>query len=134
MSEVLLVDKPNTKSMIWNFRFVTDENGRPSNIEKPQCRICHLTVLTKTSNTKNLHFHLQQKDPQVYVELSKATSESEKDCSLTPSKTAKEMFEAQTKLSTSLHEHKDLTNSVTYFLAKDVLPVYIMEKLGLNKC
>ena len=42
-----LMDKLNTKSPIWKyFGFVPDNNGKPSNTEKPQCKICHATVTT----------------------------------------------------------------------------------------
>ena len=42
-----LVDKANTKSAIWKyFSFVADDNGKPSNIEKLQCKVCRATVST----------------------------------------------------------------------------------------
>ena len=93
-----LVDKPNTKSLIW--RFVPDDNGKPSNTNKPQCKICHATVAMKTSNTTNLRVHLLQKHPQLYTELMKT---SEKECSLSTNKTKtlKDLFEARTKLSSN---------------------------------
>ena len=50
----------------------------------------------------------------------------------TPSKTLKDLFEAQTKLNSS-REHKELTKSVTYFLAKDMLPAYTVEKSGFKQ-
>ena len=138
-AEVSLVDKPNTKSTIWKyFGFVPDDNGKPINTEKPQCKICRATVSTKMSNTTNLHFHLRQKHPQLYAELMKT---SEKECSLSTSKAAnkastktiKDLFEARTKLSSSSREHKELTKSVTYFLAKDMLPAYTVEKSGFKQ-
>ena len=129
--EGLFVDKPNTKSPIWKyFRFVPDDNGKPSNTNKPQCKICCTTVAMKTSNTTNLYVHLWQKDPQLYTELMKT---SEKKCSSSTSKATKNrlrhLFEARTKLSNSLWEHKELTKSVTYFLAKDTLCRYIVAAL-----
>ena len=130
-----LVDKPNTKSLIWKyFGFVPDDNGKPSNTDKPQCKICCATVATKTSNTTNLRVHLRQKHPQLYTELMKT---SEKECSLSTSKTTdktlKDLFEARTKLSSNSREHKELTKSVTYFLAKDMLPAYTVEKAGFKQ-
>ena len=94
--EGLLVGKPNTKSPIWKyFRFVLDDNGKPSNTGKPQCKKCRATVARKTSNTTNLCVHLRQKRPQLYTELVKT---SEKECSLSTSKTIdkmlKDLFEA----------------------------------------
>ena len=135
-SEGSLVDKPNIKSAIWKyFGFIPDDNGKPSNIDKPQCKVCCATVATKTSNTTNLRVHLRQKHPQLFAEFMKT---SEKECSssttMTTSKatdkTVKGLFEARTKLSSSSREHKELTKSVTYFLAKDMLPAYTVEKPG----
>ena len=102
--EGLLVGRPNIKSPIWKyFRFVLDNNGKPSNTDKPQCKRCCVTVARKTSNTTNLRVHLQQKHPQLYTELMKT---SEKECSLSTSKpidkALEDLFEAQTKLSSSL--------------------------------
>ena len=42
-------------------------------------------------------------------------------------------FEARTKLSTSSREHKEQTKSVTYFLAKDMVPLYTIEKSRFKK-
>ena len=86
----------------------------------------------------NLHFHLRQKHPQLYAELMKT---SEKECSLSTSKvrnkasnkTIKDLFNARTKLSSSSREQKELTKSVTYFLAKDMLPAYTVEKSGFKQ-
>ena len=104
-AEVPLVNKHNTKSSIWKyFGFVPDDNGKPSNTDKPQCKVCLATVTMKTGNTTNLHVHLRQKHPQLYTELMKT---SEKECNSstskepTPSKTIKDLFEARTKLSSS---------------------------------
>ena len=136
LSEVLLVDKPNTKSTIWKyFRFVPDDNGKPINTDKPQCKICCATISTKTSNTTNLHFHLRQKHPQLHAELMKTSecNSSSSSTSKTSSKTVKELFEARTKLSSSSREHKELTKSITYFLAKDMLPAYTVEKSGFKQ-
>ena len=101
--EGLLVDKPNTKSLIWKyFGFVPDDNGKPSNTDKPQCKICRATVATKTRNITNLRVHLRHKHPQLYTKLMKT---SEKECSLSTSKTTdktlEDLFEAQTKLSSN---------------------------------
>ena len=104
-----------------------------SNVEKPQCKICRATISTKTSNTTNLHVHLRQKHPQLYTGLMK-TSGKESNTTSVSSKTVKDLFEARTKLSSSSQEHKELTKSVTYFLAKDMQPAYTVEKPGFNKC
>ena len=129
-----LVDKPNAKSPIWKyFGFVPNDNDKPSNTDKLQCKTCGATVTTKTSNTTNLRVHLLQKHPQLYTKLMKT---GEKECSLSTSKATdkllKGLVKARMKLS-SLREHKELTKSVTYCLAKDMLPVYTVEKAGFKQ-
>ena len=122
-----------TKSSIWKyFGFVPDKDGKPSNVEKPQCKICRATISTKTSNTTNLHVHLRQKHPQLYTGLMK-TSGKESNTTSVSSKTVKDLFEARTKLSSSSREHKEITKSVTYFLAKDMQPAYTVEKPGFQQ-
>ena len=53
-------------------------------------------------------------------------------------KLVKDLLEAQTNLSSSLQEHKELITTITYFVVKDMLPAYTVEKAGfeqmLNKC
>ena len=132
--EVTLVDKPNIKSSIWgSFGFVPDEDGKLSNVKKPQCKNCCMTISTKTSNTTNLHVHLCQKHPQLYTGQMK-TSGKESNMMTSKervsSKTLKNLFEARMKLSSSSREHKELTKSVIYFLAKDMQPAYTVEESG----
>ena len=125
LSEISLVDKPNTKINILYGRFPEDI-GKPINTDKPQCKICCATASTKTSNTMNLYFYLRQKHLQLHAELMK-TGECSSSSLLTSkasSKTVKDLFEVWTKLGSSLHEHKELTKSITYFLVKDMLPAY----------
>ena len=135
-TELSLVSKPNCKSTIWKyFRFLPDLNGRPQDTNRPQCKICQAVVSTKTGNTSNLRFHLKQRHPQLYSEVIKNSSDTGKEPKegAVKSKTIEEHFEARTKLSTSSREHKDLTKSVTYFLCKDMLPAYTVEKSGFMK-
>ena len=75
---------------------------------------------------------MKQRHPQQYFELTKNSPDTCKE--LIKSKTIEDHFEAQTKLSrTSSCEHKDLAKSVTYFLCKDMLPAYTVEKSGFVK-
>ena len=98
-SEITLVDKLNTKSPIWKyFGFIPDTNGRPANINKPQCKQCHKEIQTKTSSTTNLFYHLEHKHPELYSELCKVIPEKpEKDedaSSSVQTRSIKEMLES----------------------------------------
>ena len=55
-SEVVLIVKKNTTSMVWKyFGFVANKDGTPSNSDTPRCRLCHKGVSAKWCNTSNLN-------------------------------------------------------------------------------
>ena len=114
-----------------------DVNGKPVNTGKPQCKRCHKKILTRTSSTTNLFYHLEHKHLELYKEICKATQEKDKDCdkyalSSAATKSVKEMLESQLKWSRNSREHKDLIKSVTHFLAKDMVPAYTIVKTGFG--
>ena len=58
-------DKPNTKS----FRCVSDNDGKPKEIDKPQCKLRFKEVIARFGSTSNLFTHLRNKHPLVYKTL-----------------------------------------------------------------
>ena len=71
------------------FRICPDDNDKPSNTDKPQCKTCSATIAIKTSKITNLHIHLQQKHPQFYAELMKTSLSTSK----ATNKMLKDLFE-----------------------------------------
>ena len=98
----------------------------------PVCRIgsCRMKVKTKHSSTSNLYSHLKKHHPREYeaVRPPKAKKKSSP-----ASKTIEEAFKQSTKLPRSSKEHKEITKAITYYMAKDMRPMYSVELLGFQK-
>ena len=128
-----LVDKPNTKSQVWkHFGLVPDADGKPKEMDKPRCKLCFEEVIAKYGNTSNLFAHLRNKHPLVYKTLEvnrKTRSEGDGTASQPLIVDALERIK---KLDSSSKEHKELTKSVAICLAKDMLPIYTVEKEGFR--
>ena len=63
-----LVAKRNTSTPVWkHFGFEADESGKPRNIRRPQCCICHQEVGAKDGNTSNLYSHLKKLAPKTAI-------------------------------------------------------------------
>ena len=136
-SELQLVSKPNTTSPVWKyFALECDEQGHFKSKDTIICRLCSSEVIAKGGNTSNLQSHLRVYHPSHYAELPKKV-QGEKD------KISKRIDKSQPTITNTLeklkkYDHsskkwKELTDSVTYFLAKDMLPVHTVEKEGFQK-
>ena len=97
------------------------------------------TVHIADSNTSNLFSHLQVHHMEVYSQL-KAAMEKAKQ-STTTSQGNEIQLKQQPKMDsfvkTNMYSHrsstwKELTDSVTYCIAKDMLPIQIVEKEGFK--
>ena len=134
-----LVSKRNTKVFIWKyFRFEPNETGNPRSKDHPKCHLCCVEITMKDGNTSNLYSHLKNKHPEQYDTVQRvATNTNRKRQSDKIEKTQQPSLEAtwdKTKLlSSSSHEYKKLTKSVTYCLAKDMLPISTVDKSGFNQ-
>ena len=126
-----LVSKKKTKSFVWNyFGFESDGNGRPRCINSPKCRLCRATIAAKDSNTTNLYSHLKSKHPEEFLLAQRASNkgslERKGQASILDS------WKKQQLLSSSSKEHKSLTNSIAYCLARDMLPLSTVDKPGFR--
>jgi len=69
-NKLMLVEKQKAKSAVWSvFGYKPDATGRPSNENKPTCKLCYMEVAVKGGNTTNLFSHLKHKHPKEYSEL-----------------------------------------------------------------
>ena len=126
-----LVSKKKTKSFVWNyFGFESDGNGRPRCINSPKCHLCRATIAAKDSNTTNLYSHLKSKHPEEFLLAQRASNkgslERKGQASILDS------WKKQQLLSSSSKEHKSLTNSIAYCLARDMLPLSTVDKPGFR--
>ena len=132
---VNLVKKRNTKSIVWTyFGIKATEDGLPieAEQERPLCRPCGRAVLAKGGNTTNLFQHLREHHPDLYAEASpKITRKSESSSSTQLSLT--ESIAKTTKYSRSSPQAYELNRAVAYYLAKDAVPLYTIEKPGFRQ-
>lgn len=139
--KVQLVPKPNTTSPTWKYFTLEIEKGKVKNDEEVVCRLCSKEVVAKGSNTSNLISHLRVHHPVQYIDYQKLQKEkTEKVSNKGGSKendakqtTIIDNIEKVKKYDRSSKKWKQLTDSVTYCLAKDMLPLYTVEKEGFQK-
>lgn len=134
-----LVEKSNTTSEVWRyFGFQPGSDGRPENIETPVCKICFRVIPAKASNTSNLYAHLKSQHPHIYLEVKSksnqapTTSTSSGEPSKEHTTMMREIFQRKDKFDPKPREHRDLTKAVTYYIAKDRMPLNIVSKPGFQ--
>ena len=112
-----LVTKQNTKSHIWNnFGFEPDESGKPRSKDHPKCRLCKTEIAAKDGNTSNLFSHLKNKHPEEYHRIRNLAGKVEKHQEQSFRQPLLETsWDKRKLLSSSSHEYKELTKSVTYW-------------------
>ena len=122
--EPQLVSKPNTTSSVWRyFGLAVGEEGKYKDSDRPVCRICFSEISAKWRNTSNLYTHLQKKHPdKVKV---KPTSSKANDTTACCSKSEQQTMEQC--------QARTLTKAVTRFLAKDMVPLYQVDKSGFRE-
>lgn len=128
-SEDLIPKKGNVSSVIWNwFGFVASDTEQTA----PRCKVC-LAVATKGSCTTNLLQHLKQRH----------AAEWERCCSLRKEQDRGSPSTATTKQPSVLETFtncipydkkgarwKAITDAVAMYIAKDMVPIYTVEKPG----
>ena len=134
-SGIRLIAKKNTTSHVWTyFGFVPGPSGKPLNLDIPVCTICFRDVPAKWGNTSNLLSHLEIKHPTEYTEvksLQSATASSSRTTRSSSKKgqqTLQQCIDRTKKYSTSSSEHKRLTKAVTYFIARDMIPMHLRSR------
>ena len=141
VSEEELVPKRGGMSVVWEyFGFSRDDHAQ----SKVLCKECRAVVATVTGNTTNLYHHLKHNHKQLYEECSAKKSEStvrSASChDAAPGvkqKSIAQMFESVTPYDLGSRRHKEITDAITYYLAKDMVPFKTVSKEGfvhlLNK-
>nr|XP_055045531.1 E3 SUMO-protein ligase ZBED1-like [Misgurnus anguillicaudatus] len=137
-SDLELVAKKNSTSVIWRyFGFrVTDTEQR-----EVLCKICKIKVATSRGNTTNLYQHLKQHREKydecmmVKAQLSKETTEGNRAQAVprTKQNTITNVFASIMPYDKSSPRHKEITDSITECLAKDMMPIHTVSKAGFQK-
>ena len=113
------------------------ENGKIVDDGIAVCRSCRRNVVAKQGNTSNLLSHLRTRHSKLYSEVSMAMKRG-KSSSQTGKEPTQASLEQDRQIADSYEKTgkrwKELTESVTYFLAKDNQAMYTVEKPGFKKC
>ncbi len=127
-----LVPKKKCTSEIWQYFGFKREDVSQMQI---LCKSCRKTVVT--SNTTNLHSHLEHNHRELFEDFRKCKAISTKTANEKPSNnkgaiqtTIDQSFTNATSYGKTSKRHKELTDAVTRFLAKDMMPVNTVSKEG----
>ena len=129
--------KRNTKSCAWeHFGLKTTEDGKPVEDGSAVCRYCKRTVIARNGNTSNLFSHLRTRHPAKYVVAVKAKKKADKFSEVSSSSTQSSIdksFARMKKYDKKSKRWQKLTDTVSYYLAKDMVPLYSVEKPGFKE-
>ena len=123
----------NTKSLMWKyFGFTPDEDGRPTNYCNLKYKLCSKDVAAKFGNTSNLLKHLHLHHRNKFNEISCAQAAEPRPVKSSTQPTLQACFEQSRKHSTNSKENRRLSNVVTNFIVRDIMPIYTVEKDGFR--
>ena len=126
-----IVDKKGlSSSVIWKWFGFLSNDKEQSDV---WCKLCRKQVATKTGNTTNLFYHLKQNHAMEHAEslsLRKGTQIKSKPVVVRPKQSTMSAFVPYEQTS---KRHKDITNAITYCIAKDMQPISTVEKQGFKK-
>ena len=135
---VQLVAKANAKSPAWTyFGFQADEQGKATSDSAIICRLCNQPVKSGGGgSTSNLISHLRIKHPLKHAEVRKAIkdrcSSSHSSAATSEQPTIADALQRSVKYARSSKKWKELTDAVTLCIAKDMMPIYSVEKDGFQ--
>ncbi len=132
-----IVDKKgSTNSVIWEwFGYLKSDEVQIKTI----CKICRRFVKTKTGNTTNLFHHLKKYHPNDHTESMKMRADATPSTSrasigaVPKQKSIVSSFVAITPYEKCSKRSKDITRAVSFFLAKDMIPLSTVERDGFRK-
>ncbi|XP_071344173.1 E3 SUMO-protein ligase ZBED1-like [Trachinotus anak] len=123
-SEEEIVDKNGTvSSPVWEF-FGFYKSGR--NQTNVVCKLCKNVVPTKSGNTTNLFYHLSRAHALEHSRIKQPRPIQQKQ------QTTTERYSTSVPYDKSSKCHKDITEAVAYYIAKDMLPLSTVEKPGFK--
>ena len=115
--------------------------GKPVDDGSALCRSCRKQVIAKHGNTSNLLAHLQTNHPTLHTQAKAAMEGKGKQPArkATPApptssqQTLQESMTVRVAYERKSAKWKELTDAVTYFIAKDSLPIFTVKKSGFKR-
>ena len=135
LSEIVAPAKKRI-SVVWDY-FGVEKDKEDSII----CRSCRRSVTAKNGNTSNLLAHLKTNHASIYQEcrqameqkaIANATQESKKSKACSTQPTLMETITRCQPYEKKGKRYAELTNAVTYCIAKDSLPIHTVERTGFK--
>ena len=140
--ETAIVPKKKVVSPVWDhFGQRVDSEGKVLDSDTAVCRRCHCNVRASGGNTSNLLSHLRVHHPTQYTQVLQAqkakVKESEKGSRASSSSQGQasipELFNKAQKYDRTSRRWREITDSITYCISKDMLPIYTTEKDGFRR-
>lgn len=126
-----LVEKKGTTSYVWNFFGVKKDEEKDTAI----CRLCHKSILARGGNTSNLTSHLRNHHPKEYAAVTEAKESKKKK--QTPEKsrqvTLPTAIERTQPYPSGSKRAQEITNALSQFIAKEMMPFNVVERPGFQK-
>ncbi len=129
-----LVPKRHSTSVIWKyFGFNKDDTLQTQVI----CKSCRRVVATSRGNTTNLHSHLQHNHKDLYealhevsVSKSKTTDLKSRSSKAVQQASIPQSFASVTPYEKTSKRHKEITEAISRYLAKDMMPINTVSREG----
>ena len=132
-----LMPKKNTYSAVWTFFGL--KKTQKEDDESVVCRLCRSVVLARGGNTSNLFSHLKIHHAKEYTSIEKGkkkakTTVDKEEAGDSGGKqiTLAESIERTKPYLRGSQRWKEVTGSVVYFLAKEMVPISTVEKPGFT--
>ncbi|KAI5105043.1 zinc finger BED domain-containing protein 1-like, partial [Silurus meridionalis] len=131
-----LVPKRNSTSVVWEYFGFRREDVSQS---KVICKTCGMIIPTKRSNTTNLFQHLKQRHKKLHDQcMSTKSIETNKSTHQSQSEQIEQVSIVQAFASAMPYEkgskrHKEITDAITYYICKDMMPAHIFSKDGFQR-
>ncbi|CAI5677617.1 unnamed protein product [Oreochromis niloticus] len=127
--------KKNSTSLIWRyFGFDKDDVLQTQVL----CKTCRTLVATTRGNMTNLHHHLQYNHRELFEEFQKDRASQTKVANVKTKSTAVQQpslypsFSSGTPYEKTSKRYKEITEAITHFLAKDMMPINTVSREGFT--
>ncbi|KAI2644978.1 zinc finger BED domain-containing 1-like protein [Labeo rohita] len=118
------VPKRKSKSSIWDYFGYKKEDVDQNEV---LCMECHKVVATKHGNTTNLSDHLKRHHKALYDEYKAKSGCQPKQTNIC------DAFASVTPYQKGSQRQKEITDAITFHIAKDMLPLNTVAKEGFKK-
>ena len=144
-SDTLVSISKEGKSSVWTYFGYEANSSEAKEGKRPDivvCRLCKKSVVAKGGNTSNMlshlkvHHPLQHNEARAAAAKSKCSKQGQKIVASSDSTQYKQTTVQQAlkpKYSRQSKKWQQLTDSITYCLAKDMMPIHSVEKIGFKK-